>query len=147
MSLNISDIESVSHPPRLNFPISSPLPYLGTPQNVHATSSPSPPRYFPSLPAYLLLLLILTPSHRQTDRPPYPRRAQSLLRQRAHLPLLAQFHRYPRRSRHRSFKLRRQRWSYIRSAVHDCGNGDDAVCACDVSLAGQEYTDEGARGV
>merc|ERR1711939_1237662 len=36
-----------------------------------------------------------TPPNRsgQTHRPPHPRRAQSLLRQRTHLPLLAQLHR------------------------------------------------------
>lgn len=37
---------------------------------------------------------------RQAHCPSHPRRAQGLLRQRAYLPLMAQFHRYSRRSRH-----------------------------------------------
>jgi hypothetical protein len=44
---------------------------------------------------------------RQAHRPAYPRRAQSLLRQRAYLPLMAQLHRHPRRPRNWAPQLRR----------------------------------------
>ena len=65
-----------------------------------APGSSQPPRNTALSRAPPSFLLTFFP--RQAHRAPDPRRTQSLLRQRAHLPLMAQLHRYPRRPRHRS---------------------------------------------
>merc|ERR1712029_109610 len=73
-----------------------------------------------------------TPPNRsgQTHRPPPPRRAQSLLRQRTHLPLLAQLHRHPGRPGRRPPQLRRPRRHALRPR--------------DLPLASKKHPDERA---
>ena len=94
-----------------------------------------------------IVTLIQNPQNRQTHRPPHARRTQSLLRQRTHLPLLAELHRHPRRSGRRLTQLRRQRGPDLRRVFHGRGDGGDDLRAVYVPLAGEEYKGEGAGRV
>lgn len=105
--------------------------------HVFATPPPNRPRYVPPNPTHLPPSKTpLTRSPRQTHRPPHPRRTQSLLRQRTHLPLLAKLHRNPGRSRNRPPQFRRPSRPDFRRTIHSCGYGDDDLCVVHLSLEG-----------
>jgi hypothetical protein len=80
-----------------------------------------------------------TNNHRQANRPPHPRRAQSLLRQRAHLPLLAQFHRHPRWTSRWTPELRRPHRSHFRRPIHRHCHGRHDLCPRHIPLASTEH--------
>ena len=106
--------------------------------HVFPTSPPNSSRYPPSS----LFPPNITKPSRKTHCPPPPRRTQSLLRKRTHLPLLAEFQRRSRRSLHRPPKLRRFDRPYKRRTIHVGGYGVDGICAGDISLESEEYKDE-----
>lgn len=78
-------------------------------------------------------------SIRQANRPPNPSRAQSLLRKRAHLPLMAEFHRHPRRLSRRAPEFRRSHRSHLRSPLHRHRHGRNDLRSSDIPLASAEY--------
>lgn len=79
------------------------------------------------------------PQSRQTNRPPNPGRAQSLLRERANLPLMAQFHRDPRRPRSGTPQLRRPHRSHLRRPFHRHRHGGHDLRRGNISLASAKY--------
>lgn len=110
-------------------------------QSAPGTSSPT------LTPNPLHSQLTPSPLPRKTHRPPHTCRTQSLLRQRTDLPRLPQLHRPARRPRHRAPKLRRQHRSDLSGLIYVGGDGDNDLCVVHVSLAGEEYTHEGAGRV
>ena len=80
----------------------------------------------PALPIYIVCILFrsLTCYHtRQTNRPPDASRTKSLLRQRAHLPVMAQLYRDPGRAGGRFAELQRPNWSHLGGAIHHHRHG------------------------
>lgn len=60
---------------------------------------------------------------------------------------MAQLHRHPRWSRHRTAEFWRLRGPHFGGPVHARGDGDDGLRACDLPLACEEYSYAGARGI
>lgn len=79
---------------------------------------------------------------RQKDSPPHTRRAQSILRQRTNLPIMAKLHRNPRSAGNRNVKFRRSTSIHLRLSLYDRCNGHDDIRAVYVSLACEEYSNE-----
>lgn len=91
----------------------------------------------------MYLFLIYRQAHCPTDA----RRAQGLLRQRAHVPVVAELHRHPRCPGHRHAELRRPARLHLRLPVHRRRHADHAIRAVYLPLAGEIDSCEGPSRV
>ncbi len=92
---------------------------------------------------HALPLLTRARPSRQAHRPPNPSRAQSLLRQRAHVPIMAQLHRHHRRPGHWHAQLWRPGRLHLRLSLHRRRHAHHDLRPHHLPLACQVDTHEG----